>query len=689
LRNHTKNQFLTTNLFPSPFLPVTDMAKLSSKLDFISWDNYPVWGSQSEPFPHQWIATTLQYSRGLKDKNFTVMEQFSGMQGHDTLGYLPPPGQIGLWVVQALAHGADKIYFFRYRTARFGQEQLCYGILDHDKELTGKYRELQETIRKIKVYSEDFSDEEFPSEVAVLHDIDNSRNFKHQPLSEGLKFSPVPYAQLGYDVEIATWFSGLSALNVNATLIPSATENISRYKVLVLPLYSMVDDDFFKKVEEFVRNGGTLVLGYRSGVKDKNNWMYDEIPPGPFREMAGIAVRRFESVGNDKIKVKLGLFPGYCSKFCELIEPITAKVIGRYNDPKKFYRGYPVATVNKYHAGKVYYIGSSLSPELFVILYRKILRKSGIKFSFLGRYAERVFRKGKDNDYDIIMNHSNSVKWIGFRRFKPFEYSPYALFDMPYVLPGSSIYSPDFESVYLYIQTLSEYIPEAIVGCHVLPESRPKRDVGKLSLVKEIRIGEFRYLFILKFELAHLGGVKKEDVVKNASQMFNASVRTDRIYFSVRIIPVSSVDRDRNQIVDFTVQSYDASIFQMSTQNQSDSSRRIVSEIFDEIDFTFANNSIRDQLRITPENWSPGKVYEPVAIEYLTVALRFLSLSQKEILADFESFHEIIGYIFAGEKFPPEKAVENYVKWLKSFRSERTISPSGNMLWRIQKLREP
>lgn len=422
LRKHTQNQLITTNLFPSPFLAVTDMAELTSKLDFVSWDNYPVWGSQKEPFPHPFVAATLQYTRGLKNQNFNVMEQFSGFQGHDTLGYLPPPGQVGLWLMQSIAHGANQIYFFRYRTARFGQEQLCYGILDHDKSLTLRYKELRDAIQKIKIYSEDFAEEDVHADVAVIHDIDNARNFKHQPLSDGLKFSPVPYAQLGYDIEIATWFSGFSILNVNTHLIPANYSNLEGYKILALPLYSIVKPDFLKKLETFVSEGGILILGYRGGLKDENLWMYDQIPPGPFREMAGVEVRRFEAIGNDIVKIKFKLLKGECSKICELIKPTTAEVIARYSDKKKFYNGLPVITVNNFGKGKVYYVGSSLTPETFVKFYYSILKKARLKPSYKGRYIEEVKRTGMENDYKILMNHSNKPRWAGFTRLKPFEF---------------------------------------------------------------------------------------------------------------------------------------------------------------------------------------------------------------------------------------------------------------------------
>jgi beta-galactosidase len=422
LRKNSPGVPITTNLYPSPFLPVTDMRHLFEDIDYVSWDNYPVWGPQSEPYPHQFVASTLQYSRGLKNRSFTVMEQFSGQQGHDTVGYLPPPGQISAWLVQAIAHGADQIFFFRYRTALFGQEQLCYGILDHSKQITHKYKELQKTISEIQDLAEDFASEPYPAKVALIHDIDNSRNYKHQPLSEGLKFSPVPFAKVGYDIEIGTWFSGISALNVNAHLIPSTQKDLHQYKVLVLPLYTMVDPDLVDRLEKFVEEGGTLVLGYRSGIMDKNHWMLPERTPGVFRKLAGVETERFDSIGTGSVKMKFRILPGKALKFCELLEPITAEPIAWYNDKNKFYKGVPVITKNRFGKGTVYYVGASLSPESFVLFYRRVLRSAGIPFRFLGAKVERIFRTGKKFDYQITINHSDRPKWIGISRFKPFEW---------------------------------------------------------------------------------------------------------------------------------------------------------------------------------------------------------------------------------------------------------------------------
>ncbi|MDP3177174.1 MAG: beta-galactosidase, partial [Spirochaetaceae bacterium] len=122
IRERTRPEcFVTTNLFSPPFSNAVDMARLAKSMDFASWDNYPVWGTDQEPLPYVATAMALSFARGLSREPFTVMEQFSGIQGHGALGYLPPERQAALWTNQAIARGANRIVYFSWRTAPFGQ----------------------------------------------------------------------------------------------------------------------------------------------------------------------------------------------------------------------------------------------------------------------------------------------------------------------------------------------------------------------------------------------------------------------------------------------------------------------------------------------------------------------------------------------------------------------------------------
>lgn len=62
----------------------------------------------------------------------------------------PHPGQLTLWAMQSVTHGADYISFFRWRTCTFGTEIYWHGILDYDNRENRKYREVQDFYKKLK-----------------------------------------------------------------------------------------------------------------------------------------------------------------------------------------------------------------------------------------------------------------------------------------------------------------------------------------------------------------------------------------------------------------------------------------------------------------------------------------------------------------------------------------------------------
>ncbi|MCC6275551.1 MAG: hypothetical protein IT569_06820 [Leptospiraceae bacterium] len=264
-------------------------------------------------------------------------------------------------------------------------------------------------------------------------------------------------------------------------------------------------------------------------------------------------------------------------------------------------------------------------------------------------------------------------------------HSPYAEFSESYILPAVSHNSVDFDSAKKFIHTLVKFIPEAIDGCNVLPEPRPKRESGKLVVVKKLFLDSKEFLYVMKLEPTYLGGANHEQIQEKATQERNASIKTNRIYFSTRIIPVEKITEENGQITDFQAKSYDMGNFQAPTSTEGlRGGKKTVSELFDEIDFADVMQTLKDNLSVNKENWDLGKIYEPVSVEYLTISLRFLSLSQKEIFEDFSSFKNIFNVLY-GEKEIPKSAKDQYAKWMSRYYAERTASSSGNMRWKINR----
>ena len=56
------------------------------------------------------------------------MEQQPGPVNWAPYNPAPLPGMVRLWALEAFAHGAEVVSFFRWRQAPFGQEQYHSGL---------------------------------------------------------------------------------------------------------------------------------------------------------------------------------------------------------------------------------------------------------------------------------------------------------------------------------------------------------------------------------------------------------------------------------------------------------------------------------------------------------------------------------------------------------------------------------
>jgi beta-galactosidase len=417
--------FITTNLYSPPLSNAIDFEALTKGMDFAGWDNYPTWGADAAPLPYFAQAFAQSFVRGLRgNAPFAVLEAFSGFQGHVCLGHLPPERQVALWTNQSIARGANKILYFRWRTAPYGQEQLCYGLFDTDDEMTERARVLRDNLLEAKKAFSRFASAPVESEACFLYSKDDARLLGEQYLSQGLFMKPVEWAQAGYDLEMNKWYAPFVLFNVNADVKSVDSVELDEYKVISLPLYQMADPDFVARLDAWVKKGGTLVLGYRSGARDRRNWNVDQRLPGLFAEMAGIRVPRFEALGKTQARLRIGPLPAKGEVWADIVELEGAKAVARWADRSKFYSGAPCVTVNERGAGKVWYVGTSPDPIGIFLLYRRILKGAKVGAKFRGMGVEVVERKTEDGaTVKVVLNHNpRSVRALG-RRIGPYGWA--------------------------------------------------------------------------------------------------------------------------------------------------------------------------------------------------------------------------------------------------------------------------
>jgi beta-galactosidase len=423
LKASAPGKWVTTNLFPPPVSHAIDMEELCRGMDFPSFDNYPVWGDQDEPMPYVSPAVLLEWTRGIGGgRAFCVMEQYAGQQGHACLGHLPDERRLALWTNQAVARGADKVFYFRWRTAPFGQEQLCLGLFDNDDTDTARARALRENMARLGPVFERLSPERPARPAALVYDKDSARMLREQYLSLGMHMPVSGFAQVGYDVELARQVAPLVAFNAGfdivsaKSLLGDSAAGLGRYRLICLPLYHMADPSLAAALEAWVAEGGILVLSWRTGARDLEDHSPPYPIPGPFRELAGLKVSRFESLNRTSVRLRLRgvppLVPAKGEVWAEILELEGARAEAWYAQRGKHYRGQPAVASHDFGKGRVWYFGTSPDPLTIFFLYKRILMQAGLKPLYLGQGVELAERDTLDGSrISFLMNHNPRPHW--------------------------------------------------------------------------------------------------------------------------------------------------------------------------------------------------------------------------------------------------------------------------------------
>ena len=398
-------QKVTHNLFGGFFDRAYDQNVLAEKLDVVSYDNYPVWGGLEKPLSPAHIAMTLDYIRGLKRQNFWILEELMGAQGHTVIGYLPRPNQAKLWSYQAMARGCEALLYFRYRGMTRGAEQFCQGILDSDNQINEKFLEVKGFFEEMKK-EEALFETEIKSEVALLYDYDNRWSWAAQPQSHAFDFT----------AEFVRLHTGFHKLGVMTDVI-DIKKDFSAYKVIVLPVMQIVDEALLERLEIFANSGGSVVFGFRSGIKDKNNNL--RLSKNILNAFCGIELSQYESLGigqSVEISDEFGHY-GKITVWRDLIKTLTADAIYKYTDA--MFEKYTAVTANPYglRGGKVYYIGGGISEGILERLVESICGDHSIDMMKLPDGVEVVKRANRF----VVMNHTEESKVIGSTHLKPYE----------------------------------------------------------------------------------------------------------------------------------------------------------------------------------------------------------------------------------------------------------------------------
>ncbi len=252
LREHS-NLPVTTN-FMGDF-PATDYWRWAESLDIISDDSYP---DPADPAAAHEVAWAGDLMRGLAEgRPWILMEQAPSAVQWRGRNSPKRPGQLLLWSLARVAHGADGILQFQWRQSRRGAETFHSGMVPHAGRASRTWDEVVATGRALKRLGAVLG-EPVLAEAAVVLDWD----------SQWAMSSTIGPVELGERFEAArAWHRSLWEAGIATDIVPVRAD-LAGYRLIVVPAVFIDYPELARHLEQAAAAGAQVVVVGPTGVVD-------------------------------------------------------------------------------------------------------------------------------------------------------------------------------------------------------------------------------------------------------------------------------------------------------------------------------------------------------------------------------------------------------------------------------------
>jgi beta-galactosidase len=216
----------------------------------------------------------------------------------------------------------------------------------------------------------------------------------------------------GYVSLVQQMHHSLYELNVGADFVLPTTTDFSAYKLLIVPALYVADDALLQRISDYVKNGGHVVMTFKSGFTNENSAVRWVRAPGPLREAAGFSYQEFSNLEHP-LALKGDPFhladpnENQVRYWAEFLMPQHAKPLAYYDHP--FFGKWPAITENEFGSGTLLYEGTYLSDALQTAVLKSVLSKLALT--------------GTDQQLPAAVHVQHGVNRLGKRLHYYFNYS--------------------------------------------------------------------------------------------------------------------------------------------------------------------------------------------------------------------------------------------------------------------------
>lgn len=346
--------------------------------------------------------------RSVKRDNYLILET----QAQGFPGWTPYKGQLRLQAFSHAASGSNSVMYWHWHSIHNSLETYWKGILSHDFQENDTYREACVIGREFSEIGSHLVNLKKKNDVAILVSNEALTALKWF----GIEATAAGNEGIGYNDVVRWIYDTLYRMNVECDFVWPESENLSEYKVIVVPALYAAPDFLLKRLEQYVRDGGHLVATFKTAFANENVKVSHEIQPHILNRCLGVTYHQFTFPKNVGLSGKIigDCDQGKAEVFMELLVPGEAEVLAAYDHYN--WNGYAAVTKNSYGRGKAVYLGcmtdkNTLEKVLEDILHDAMAEVPEERFPVIVRKGRNDF--GKTVRY--YLNYSASDQTVKYR----------------------------------------------------------------------------------------------------------------------------------------------------------------------------------------------------------------------------------------------------------------------------------
>lgn len=350
--------------------PALDDADVAAQLDIISGNAYyqmqgglahpsathaPQYGTSTGTWSLFRAGDTMFSSLG---EPFLVTETNAQTIGGPSENYPAYPGQWRQAAWALVSRGARMVEYWNWHTLHYGAETYWGGVLPHSGVPGRTYREIASLGAEFARAGEAIAHAMPDADIAVLSSTDSAFALSAQPPLESAcgTGDPTSYHRIVGAFYRGAFDAGLQVRIVRPRQVftEQPADVVRVHPVLVAAGYYAASDADLDWFLRYVRAGGHLVVGPRTGYADHEARARAEVQPAGIAEAAGAWYDEFSNLTEPVLVT--GVLAGEATEWAECLVAEGADVLARYEHPH--FGTWSAVTTKQHEGGRITVVGT-------------------------------------------------------------------------------------------------------------------------------------------------------------------------------------------------------------------------------------------------------------------------------------------------------------------------------------------